>query len=172
MVLVSWSGTSDCWPFLNSDTFQVPSLMVPSASGTRTAAVSYWPAYGGPIGWIDGQVRHHLEYSQLVSTHHLRSPTIYPSTGNFTPWHPFTAPVMSGISSRTSEAMPAVSGECVPTQHAPVKQPHKKSVKEHADGPPWSEPRKKEYVCSDCGRTFSSSSNMTRHKRVHTGEKP
>lgn len=31
---------------------------------------------------------------------------------------------------------------------------------------------KHEYICEVCDRTFSHSSNLTRHKRVHTGVKP
>lgn len=32
--------------------------------------------------------------------------------------------------------------------------------------------RKRVYACPDCHKLFSNSSNMTRHRRIHTGDRP
>ncbi len=32
--------------------------------------------------------------------------------------------------------------------------------------------RKRSYACPECNKLFSNSSNMTRHRRIHTGDRP
>uniref|UniRef100_A0A8D0FDP8 C2H2-type domain-containing protein n=1 Tax=Strix occidentalis caurina TaxID=311401 RepID=A0A8D0FDP8_STROC len=60
----------------------------------------------------------------------------------------------------------------------PEEEPQSPTVDVEHDDPqeattqPWSNSRGKEYKCEHCGKVFTCGSNLNRHRKIHTGEKP
>lgn len=138
------------------------------------------PAYFGGVMGVSGAAPH----TGPPSGHPMAMP---PGMGYA--WHPSASPAMMGSSGILRPEAPQLQQLPPDAASADAEDPRDDSgsVKEDEDKS-WSDPdsgewdappkkkkrvrKKQNHKCPYCDRTFSCSSNMHRHTRVHTGDRP